>query len=80
MVNRILSGEEVEYTVDAIVACVNDILSASSDKTVDDIVAIVNKILGMNSQKFNTKAADINNDGSINVSDVVALVNVILGQ
>ena len=80
LVNRILSGEEVEYTVDDIVACVNDILSASSDKTVDDIVAIVNKILGMNSQEFNTKAADINNDGSINVSDVVALVNVILGQ
>ena len=80
IINRILLGKEVEYTVDDVVTCINDILSDSSNSSVDDIVAIVNNILGNNSQKFNTEAADVVNDGSINVSDVVALINIILGQ
>lgn len=80
LINKILSGEEVEYTVDDVVTCINDILSSTSDKTVDDIVDIINRILGSNIQKFNKKAADLTNDGVINVSDVVGLINVILGE
>ena len=55
---------------------------ANGDGTVDanDIVDIVNHTMGnpTSTGKFNKKAADINEDGVVNIADIVAISNIIM--
>ncbi len=47
---------------------------------ITDVVAIVNYILGNPSAKFNEKAANVNRDMDISISDAVGVVNIILNS
>lgn len=44
----------------------------------EDLQAIVNYLLGNPPEKFSIAAADVNNDGIVNVTDIVFFVNYIL--
>lgn len=43
-----------------------------------DIVSIANAILGRASSSFDAATADVNGDGSIDVTDIVVIANMIL--
>ena len=53
---------------------------ANGSMTVDvaDVVTEVNHMLGHNPQPFIFEAADVNNDGEVNILDVVGTINIIL--
>lgn len=54
---------------------------ANGDSSVDvDVVAILNYILDKSSASFVREAADLNNDGAIDVADLMKLVSMIMKQ
>ena len=46
--------------------------------TITDAVAVVDYILGNKPENFDETAADVNNDGNVNITDAVAIVDIIL--
>jgi hypothetical protein len=46
---------------------------------VTDIISVANYILGDTSGSFDSFAADMNGDGSVNVTDIISIANLILG-
>lgn len=47
---------------------------------VSDVTATINHILGRTPEKFDTKAADMNDSGKIDITDVTLIINRILGK
>jgi len=48
--------------------------------TITDAVAVVDYILGNIPEDFDEKAADVNNDGNVNITDAVGIVDIILNK
>ena len=53
-------------------------LISSHYLTVADYTAIAHKILGKPTVNFNEQAADVNNDGNINMADYTGVVHLLL--
>ena len=43
-------------------------------------IGVANFILGQTQEGFNEKAADVNNDGTVDVSDYIGIANIILTE